>query len=83
MTLPALIPTSSQVGPTEIEAEEFELGSLRWKIWELYILYIYNIYIYYVFSTNIVAGLNMDPFKMNFLLKMRIFHCHVSLPEGK
>ena len=25
----------------------------------------------------------MDPLKMYFLLNMGIFHCHVSLPEGK
>ena len=24
----------------------------------------------------------MEPLKMNFLLKMGIFHCYVSLPEG-
>ena len=25
----------------------------------------------------------MDPWKMYFLLNMGIFHCYVSLPEGK
>ena len=33
-------------------------------------------------SSNLTWQWKMDPLKMYFLLKMRIFHCYVSLPEG-
>ena len=33
-------------------------------------------------QTNI-AGWKMDPLKMHLLSKMWIFHCYVSLPEGR
>ncbi len=34
-------------------------------------------------SLKLTWHLKMDGWKMYFLLKMGIFHCHVSLPEGK
>ena len=33
-------------------------------------------------SSKLTWQRNMDHLKMYFLLKMGIFHCHVSLPEG-
>ena len=35
-----------------------------------------------VHSGNLTQQWKMDPLMMHFLLKMGVFHCHVSLPEG-
>ena len=37
----------------------------------------------YLHSGNITQQWKMDPLKMYFLLKIGIFHCYVSLPEGR
>ena len=36
-----------------------------------------------IHSGKLTLQCKMDPLKMYFLLKMGIFHCYVSLPEGK